>query len=560
MFLNEFCHTLGLPMPEPAGATTRDNDYVFERAVKDFLPDGSAASRRIDLYKRGCFVLEAKQSRLKGHAKAPSFRPSLFPATEPNRPGTRTADRGWDVLMRNARSQAEGYARALPVDHGWPPFILVCDVGHVLEVYADFSGQGKNYAQFPDRQSYRVFLEDLRRPEIRDRLAAIWTDPLSLDPARASARATRAIAERLAAVSKALEKQGHDPERVAMFLMRCLFTMFASDVELLPRHAFRDVLLHCEAHPENLPHKVGQLWEAMDTGNFAHALNMQVRRFNGEFFKDRSVIALRREEIAELRHAAEADWSAVDPSIFGALLEQALDAKERRRLGAHYTPRAYVERLVIATVMEPLRNDWNAALSTASRQRAANRPQDAVKTILSFHHQLCGTRILDPACGTGNFLYVSLELLKRLEGEVLEALADLGGQEMLRGLQGHTVDPHQFLGLEINPRAAAIAELVLWIGYLQWHFRTKGGMPDEPILRAFHNIKVENAVLQADPVLARDAKGLPKTRRDADGATVEVYTYKNPRRADWPPADFIVGNPPFIGGKDLRARLGEEQA
>ena len=168
-------------------------------------------------------------------------------------------------------------------------------------------------------------------------------------------------------------------------------------MELLPRHAFRDVLIHCEAHPENLPHKIGQLWEAMDTGKFAHALDMQVRRFNGEFFKDRSVIALGREEIAELRHAAEADWSAVDPSIFGALLEQALDAKERRRLGAHYTPRAYVERLVIATVMEPLRNDWNAALSTASRQRAADRPQDAVKTILSFHHQLCGRILTRPA-------------------------------------------------------------------------------------------------------------------------------------------------------------------
>jgi hypothetical protein len=151
---------------------------------------------------------------------------------------------------------------------------------------------------------------------------------------------------------------------------------------------------------------------------------------------------------------------------------------------------------------------------------------------LSFHHQLCGTRILDPACGTGNFLYVSLELLKRLEGEVLEALADLGGQEMLRGLQGHTVDPHQFLGLEINPRAAAIAELVLWIGYLQWHMRTKGGMPDEPILRAFRNIKVQNAVLHADEVLARGEKAKPRTRRDADGAEAEVYAYANPRSAE----------------------------
>ena len=559
MFLTEFCRALGLPTPDPAGVTTEDNDYVFERMVKDFLPDGSAASRRIDLYKKGCFVLEAKQSRLKGQAKAPSFQPALFPDTEPERPGIRTAARGWDVLMRNARSQAEGYARALPVEHGWPPFILVCDVGHVLEVYADFSGQGKNYAQFPDRQSFRIYLEDLRRPEIRDRLTAIWTAPLTLDPARATARATRAIAERLAAVSKALEQAGHDPEQVAMFLMRCLFTMFAEDVELLPRKSFRDLLHRCEAHPENLPRLVGQLWEAMDTGGFAFPLEQTVRQFNGQFFKDRTVLPLGRAEIGELRRAAEADWKEVDPSIFGTLLEQALDKQERKKLGAHYTPRAYVERLVIATVMEPLRNDWNEALSTASRQRAGNRQQEAVKTILSFHESLCAVRVLDPACGTGNFLYVSLELLKRLEGEVLEALAELGGQEML-GLDRQTVDPHQFLGLEVNPRAAAIAELVLWIGHLQWHFRTKGGMPRDPVLKAFHNIVVGNAVLQADRALARDEKGLPRTRRDAEGRTFEVYDYTNPVRPEWPAAEFIVGNPPFIGGKDVRARLGDEQA
>ena len=106
--------------------------------------------------------------------------------------------------------------------------------------------------------------------------------------------------------------------------------------------------------------------------------------------------------------------------------------------------------------------------------------------------------MLDPACGTGNFLYVSLELMKRLEGEVLEALLDLGGQEALAGSSGHTVDPHQFLGLEINPRAAAIAELVLWIGYLQWHFRTKGGAPERADPAAFKNIEVMNAVLTWD--------------------------------------------------------------
>ena len=113
------------------------------------------------------------------------------------------------------------------------------------------------------------------------------------------------------------------------------------------------------------------------------------------------------------------------------------------------------------------------AYATAERQKAEGRAEEARASVAAFHDRLCSTRILDPACGTGNFLYVALELMKRLEGEVLEALTALGGQEALSGLEGHTVDPHQFLGLEINPRAAAIAELVLWIGHLQWHVRTR---------------------------------------------------------------------------------------
>jgi len=172
LFLSELCDAVGVPRPEPASATTAENDYVFERAVKEMAPDGEAGSGRIDLYKKGCFVLEAKQSRLPGGRKEIVTQPELFPRAEPTR-GVRGASRAWDVLMRNARVQAERYARALPVEHGWPPFILVCDVGHVIEVYADFSGQGKNYAQYPDRQSYRVYLEDLRQPDIRGRLARI---------------------------------------------------------------------------------------------------------------------------------------------------------------------------------------------------------------------------------------------------------------------------------------------------------------------------------------------------------------------------------------------------
>ena len=557
LFLSELCTAIGVDPPEPASASTEQNDYVFERLVRTAEPDGGTSWGRIDLYKRGCFVLEAKQSRQKGGAKEIAGQAELFAASEPARRGVRGAGKAWDVLMLNARRQAEGYARALPVEHGWPPFILVCDVDHFIEVYADFSGQGKNYAQFPDRQSFRIYLEDLRDADVRDRLVHIWTDALSLDPARKAARVTRAIAERLAAVSKALEGAAHTPEDVAMFLMRCLFTMFAEDVGLLPKASFRQLLERCEQDPTRLQPMVGQLWEAMDRGDFACAIEEKVRRFNGEFFKTRTVLPLGREEIGELRRAAGYDWRDVDPSIFGTLLEQALDLGERRRLGAHYTPRAYVERLVVATVIEPLRADWDQALSTAERQKSEGRIKDAVATVAAFHDALCRTRVLDPACGTGNFLYVSLELLKRLEGEVLEALADLGGQEALHGLEGHSVDPHQFLGLEINPRAAVIAELVLWIGYLQWHLRTQSGFPSEPILRAFHNIVVKDAVLEATVTLVRDKSGRPVTRRGPDGSEVEVYRYDDPRQPEWPEAEFIVGNPPFIGGKRMRDVLGD---
>jgi SAM-dependent methyltransferase len=539
LFLTELTDLLGVAHPDPAGATTEHNDYVFERAVK--FRDGGTG--RVDLYKRGCFILEAKQSRQMGRPKAVPGQDHLFTAddVETGR-GRRGTGRAWDVLMMNARQQAEDYARRLPASHDWPPFILVCDVGHVIEVYADFTGKGRNYTQFPDRQGFRIYLEDLRREEIRERLRLIWTEPHALDPTKKAARTTREIAARLAAVSRHLETRGCDPETVAHFLMRCLFTMFAEDVKLLPEDSFKSVLERCRDKPENFPRMVGQLWEAMNRGDFAFAIETKVKRFNGEFFRDTTALPLDREEIGELYAAASANWKEVEPAIFGTLLEQALDPAERKRLGAHYTPRAYVERLVLPTIVEPLREDWRNVQTAAEELKAAGKDRQAIETVRGFHRKLCATRVLDPACGTGNFLYVSMELMKRLEGEVLEALADLGGQEALR-LEKETIDPHQFLGLELNPRAVAIAELVLWIGFLQWHFRTRGEAPGEPILKAFRNIRHMDAVLTWDgwpvPVIV-------------DGKE----TYPNARRPEWPEAEFIVG----IGGKDIRSRLGDGYA
>jgi hypothetical protein len=322
-------------------------------------------------------VLEAKQSRQKGGNKAIAGQDDLFTAEEARPRGRRGAERAWDVLMLNARRQAEDYARALPSSHEWPPFILVCDVGHAMEIFADFTGKGRNYSQFPDRQSFRIYLEDLRNEEVRTRLKAIWTDPHSLDPTKKAARATRQIAARLAEVSKLLEARGVEAERVAHFLMRCLFTMFAEDVKLLPKNSFTDLLGRCRETPENFPRMAAQLWQAMNMGQFAYAIETKVKRFNGEFFRDTTALPLNREEIGELYEAARANWRNVEPAIFGTLLEQALDPKERKRLGAHYTPRAYVERLVVPTIIEPLREDWRNVLAAAEKLKADKCPASA---------------------------------------------------------------------------------------------------------------------------------------------------------------------------------------
>ncbi|MEF2070649.1 class I SAM-dependent DNA methyltransferase [Consotaella aegiceratis] len=704
MFLSELCDLVGVARPDPAGAERGSNDYVFERAVTPRESEGSTAPKRIDLYKKGCFILEAKQSRLPGAKNAIPGQLSMLEA-EPETLGRRSVARGWDVMMQNARRQAETYVFLLDADHPAPPFLIICDVGNALELFADFTGTGRAYSQFPDRKGFRIYLEDLRKPEVRALLAAIWTDPKSLDPARESARVTREIARRLAEVSKALEAK-HPAEDVAHFLMRCIFTMFAEDVDLIPKGEFTQLLADCVDGPDAFVPLIEEMWAKMDApqrkDRFFSAFRTHLRHFNGNLFKDARAFPLGREEIGELLAAARAKWTEVDPAIFGTLLEQALDKAERKRLGAHYTPRAYVQRLVEATVMEPLRDDWRKALTRAEAAKEAGDEEKAAQMVRAFHHQLCATRVLDPACGTGNFLYVSLELMKKLEGEVLETLARLGATESL-GLERETVDPHQFLGLELNPRAAAIAELVVWIGYLQQHYRTRDGHPAEPILKAFNNINFGrhqgfDAVLTWDgyplPALregggdapgiavgepharkkplmvspsnheGRDAKaestgtstpalrqaqdeggggvpqdegggdlpqdegggGLPQDEgggdlsqnegggdasgtaagelharkkplmvslsnhegRDAkaestgastpalrqaqdeggdgqaqDGGgggetagAARVETYPNPRRPVWPEAEFIVGNPPFIGGKDIRSRLG----
>lgn len=567
LFLSELCDYLSVPRPEPSLAASSANTYVFEHPVSFTHLDGSTSTRFIDLYKRGCFVLEAKQGSSEN-------ADTLF--VKPARRGTATrGTSGWDAAMLSARHQAEQYAKSLPASEGWPPFLVVVDIGYSIELFADFSGTGKAYVPFPDSLNHRIAMDELAAPEIQSRLRAVWLDPLSLDPTRRSARVTLGVANQLAALARDLERN-YPPERVSAFLMRCIFTFFAEDIHLLPPRSFTALLDSLETDLPSLPPMLESLWRAMDKGDyFPHAAFKQhLLRFNGGLFESVEALPLNAAQFELLRGAARFDWQFVEPAIFGTLLERALDPSERHRLGAHYTPRVYVERLVIPAIVEPLREDWRDTQTAAFSLERAGKTAEAIELLKSFHRMLCGLRVLDPACGSGNFLYVTLEHLKRLEGEVLDALEGLGEFQQSLRETGGTVDPHQLLGIELNPRAAAITDMVLWIGYIQWYFRTWGAesAPPEPVIKKFHNIESRDALLAFDPPIpVTNETGDPVTEWDGvttkthsvtgeevpdEAARRTVLRYPNARRAEWPPADFIVGNPPFLGNWRMRGELG----
>ncbi len=553
LFVAELCDLLDLPRPDPATEDNAENAYVFERLVTFYNPDGTTNRGFIDCYRRDSFILEAKHT------------------------GKTPGSGVWDEAMLRAHGQAVAYARALPKEEGRPPFVITVDVGVALELYSEFTQSGGAYIPYPDPRAHRIHLEELKDEAIRDRLHKVWTAPLALDPTRISAKVTREIASQLATLAKSLEQSGNAPAEVGAFLMRAIFTMFAEDVGLIDDHAFTDLLESIRQTPEHFIPLVEELWDKMNTGGFSATLRKQILQFNGGLFSDARALDLDQKQIELLIDAARADWQQVEPAIFGTLLERALDPHERHKLGAHYTPRAYVERLVMPTIINPLRNEWDNIKTAALLLDQQGKHKKAVEEIRGFHIRLCQVRILDPACGSGNFLYVTLEHLKRLEGEILNALDQLGETQGLLELQGVTVDPHQFLGIETNPRAATIAESVIWIGYLQWHFRTKGNInPPEPVLRDFHNIENRDAVLAWDSIETKtDENNQPLTRWDGrttkphpvtgeevpdETACDHVEHYTNPRKAQWPEADYVVGNPPFIGTARMRAALGDGYA
>ncbi len=550
LFLSGLCRALGLDEPDHAQGGVL-GAYQFEGPVAG----GSAKGNKgfIDLYRKGSFVLEAKQSQI---PVAQRDQPELFDpaATEPGAPSGAKYDR----LMRDALRQARTYAVNLPADHPWPPFLIVCDVGRAFELYFDWSGNGRGYDLYPDRQSYRISIDRLADPDVQELFRAIWLDPASRDPRLKAAEVTRAVAKRLADVSKWLEEAQRlktlglsDYERslaveeTSLFLMRILFCMFAEDVGLLPKNSFKNFLAEAVEVDDDQHFQTGlrDLWTLMGSADaqprWSWVVKAEVRYFNGGLFENAKTFVLGRADRGELLEAAKAEWKHVEPAIFGTLLEQALTPEQRSQLGAHYTPRPYVERLVRATIMEVLEGEWEAVQTKVEAAQGDGQGEAALDAVRTFHARLCALRILDPACGTGNFLYVAMELLLRLEADVLVLIEQLGGKAE------PGVGPHHFYGLELNPRAAVIAELVLWIGWLRWRTSNDPDNVPEPVLRKTDAINFGGHA-GYDAVLRHRPTGEAETEL--------------PLLAEWPEADFIVGNPPFIGGKDIRRQLGGDYA
>ena len=429
-----------------------------------------------------------------------------------------------------------------------PPLLVVCDFEE-FRVHTQWTGMESWVYSFrnadiaePTRQvTVRTASgstpKDAPRLSALDLLRKLFYAPQELRPGVTTLQITAKAARQFGFMSAELRAHGIDEMRVARLITKVLFCMFASDVGLLPRGTFSSLLENHKNDPATFQTLLKELFRKMnEPGSYFGA--DKVPWFNGELFADDDVPEkLNGQHIRDMLDLDKMNWADVEPVIFGTLFENVLSPAERQKLGAHYTSRADIELIVEPVLMAPLRREWEQvrktaedAIAQADSRRALDQTkrQKLAEILGAFVDRLGKVRVLDPACGSGNFLYVSLALLKTLEKEA-QAFGMLYGVAVPA-----KVHPRQLAGIEVNHYAHELASIVVWIGYLQW--KHKNGMPlddEEPVLQRLDQIVLKDAVLDlSDPA--------------------------NPKEPEWPEADVIVGNPPFLGGKKLRTGLGDE--
>jgi type II restriction/modification system DNA methylase subunit YeeA len=422
--------------------------------------------------------------------------------------------------LDDALGQLVRYAAALEN----PPLQVACDTDRFVIRTAWTNAVPK---------TYELTLEDLAEPQQLGILRSVFFEPEKLRPKETRAAITTEAADKFSTI--ALRLSGRDtPETLAHFVNQLVFCFFAHSVKLLPNGFFPKLLKRCAEKPENAKRYFDGLFAAMETGGEFDLT--EIAHFNGGLFDGRRALALKSDEIGLLQAAASLDWSQIDPTIFGTLFERFLDPDKRAQIGAHYTDPGKIMDIVEPVILRQLREEWAAAkaqieklVEEAQLKRGAafkNAMGKAEEARSKFLERLRKVTILDPACGSGNFLYLALQSVKDIE-----LRANLECEAM--GLEPRTplVGPEIVHGIEINPLAAELARTTIWIGDIQWRIRNGIYAKPQPILRKLDAIECRDALIE----------------KKKDGTFGE---------ASWPSAEFIIGNPPFLGIRLMRTGLG----
>ncbi len=465
--------------PRPYDNPTTQEDFRFEKPAQKT----TGSKGRADAFYKGKFVWEYK---------------------------------GAHANLDKAYEQVLLYRDAL----GNPPLLIVSDTQRII-IHTNYTNT--------IREKYVIELSELLLPAKLALLKACFARADEIErvfkPTRTQELVTKANANTFVAVANELKQWNPDepPEKVAHFITRILFALFAEDMGLLSDHLFRKTISKLKGNVAGLTTVLRTLFDTMRSGGWFGS--DQVPYFNGNLFDDDYIPTLPGGLDELLLNAAYQDWKEIDPTIFGTLFERIIDPATRAPLGAHYTSKADILLIVEPVLMQPLRREWEAL--RPKTKRLARRDKAAAHALLrDFSSKIAATKVLDPACGSGNFLYVALQALLSLQKEVIVHARrnELGDIPL-------TVSPHQLYGIEINPYAHELAQIVIWIGYLQW--RDDNGFSDvqEPLLQPLDQIERKDAILAYD----------------ADGNPVEPV---------WPSADVIIGNPPFLGAKKVASNLG----
>ncbi len=457
---------------------------------------------------------------------------------------------GWEFKtgegqLDEAMRQVLGYSMYLKT----PP-LLVVSAFNVIRIRTNFPGM--------ESVQREIRIADLAEPETLAVVKRIFTDPDWFNTGKSRDDVTKETAALFQAVSNDMAGSGYGHHELAQYLNQIIFCLYAEDAGLLPDGAFTGLVVNQRREPDRFRQGAQTLFAEMNHGGLFGP--QTIEHFNGELFAHVPDVTLNTAALERLAEAAAKNWSNIEPSIFGTLFERALGlTEERAPLGAHYTSEADIRRVVQPVILDDLQREWEAVRAELAgvleggessesrfpglRDLPDYGPQSwqscnplnpdsdnsrARQRLEDFRRRLASVTVLDPACGSGNFLYVTLKALLDLERQAIDCQTALGAAP-----GPPLVNPAQMMGLEINEYAAQLAKTALWIGYIQWHQANGFAYTNRPILDNIHGVECRDAALLVN----------------GDGDTV---------KAQWPDADYIIGNPPFLGAKDMLTELGGE--